>query len=315
MTNNPLLVVDTSPWYTVPPNYAAVARDLFAPLGYNVLDATTLVDAVSPWLQAEIDSGDLIMLPLMSGALLRDAVDKVAAERHAEVLIVPSSKHPFVTLSADSDSELMESLRHYERTALGLDDTLRRLALSSKIRRVVFLDTNTARGKDALLLRRYLGQFFDRDVAFSFVVAINETTEQLAMAPGWRSGLKDSSPDVWGVRSIGHTTRYLSHMRFLADREDVQVARARHVLGRYPGIRHFWDTLSPELAAIHGHRESHLRIHREHTHVRLAVEDQGIWPQLADRFRTLDSIARPVVDEEARNRRAILLSTAAVPAG
>lgn len=226
--------------------------------------------------EALVDEKCVVILPLMSGALLWDAVSRVCDERDVPALLIPLSKHPFVTLSADDPQMLEASCSRYQSSSARLEilpEWFRRHWANGR-KRVVMLDANTAAGRDAGLLRSLIERWIGRPVEFVFGTLINETTESLDMAPGWRSGAKFAKPDLYALRLVGSNTKYLSHLRFLTWQQEAAVTTVRRVRARYPRLTAFWDEMVPvDLRYIHGHHESVLDIHKERLHVRFGPDD------------------------------------------
>ncbi|MQY05029.1 hypothetical protein [Actinomadura macrotermitis] len=269
-----LLVLDHHPWYEAPPRYEDRVRGLLGGWYPHVLGHTELAGLTAETLAPVIRPGDVVVAPLMSGALLLPVLRRLCDEAGAHLLLLPMSKHPFVTLSADPPEALQAACTDYARSSAGLSDlpaVLRRL--TGRSTRVIFADSNSATGRDALLFRELCTDWLGRAPDYAFAVLVNEIGVDEDTAPGWRSGRKALRPDRSGIVLSGSTTRYLSHLRFLTRTWEEQVDTARAVRAAHPELTAYWDTISEQLRYIHGHRASTLAIHRERLHVRTAQDE------------------------------------------
>lgn len=305
--DGPLLFDDRYPWY-----HQAPAGD---PSADGTVAAAFRWAVGQEWAAAQarelartlVDAGSVVLVPLMSGALLWDAVLPVCEERGAAAALVPMSKHPFVTLSADDPGSLAATCALYEWSSsrLSILPEWFKANWQAGRRKVVMLDANTAAGRDAELLRFLVQRWVGGTPEFSFGVLVNETTESPEMTSGWRSGRKSLQPDAFAVRLVGDNTKYLSHITFLLQPEDIQLSAVRRIRAAHPRLTAFWDEMIPDdLRHIHGYQQSQLFIHRERLHARFGPGDTQDW-QDAIRSALSRPGSRPelTIDSAAWQRR------------
>lgn len=274
---NRLLVLDHEPWYDAPGDYSELARQALQQFAPHILGPAELRRLTTELTDETLQPGDVVVAPLMSGALLLPTLADRCAEMELPLLLLPMSKHPFVTLSADDPTDLMTYCGAYARSSEALPSLpglLGRLVGEGR-NRVVFIDSNTATGRDALLFRELCRQWIGDALDFCFSVLVNEVGDDDSTAPGWRHGAKAMAPDTYAVRLRRRNTRYLSHLRFLSQGWEAQTQVARSVRGTFPALTTYWDTVPDNLAHIHGHRTSTLPIHTERLHVRFSPDEDG----------------------------------------
>jgi hypothetical protein len=269
-----LLVLDNEPWYHAPAGYADEVRKRLRPWYPEIVDAAQLGRLTAALADAVLQPGDVVVAPLMSGALLLPTLDERCRRLGIPLLLLPMSKHPFVTLSADDHGDLMRTCRCYA-DASGklrlLPVLLQRLVHGGS--RIVFFDSNSATGRDALLFRELCAQWLGRPPCFCFAVLVNEIGDTAATAPGWRSGPKALRPDACALQLRGTNTKYLSHVRFLCRAWEAQVLVARQVRAAFPDLTAYWDTVPSGLCHIHPNRDPAVPIYRERLHVRFGPDD------------------------------------------
>jgi hypothetical protein len=301
-TAGPVLLCDATPWYHfdtagLPMLWRSVGQP------YRTFLDPEGVDRATAFLVAALHAGDVVLLPSMGAVLMRDAMEQWASGNGGEVFPLPSSRHPYVTLSLDPPDLLNETCRDYATSAPALmaelPEMLRRCI--SEGRRVVFIDVNSATGRDAVLVDRWLQEIAGQPVDFAFMVLIEELST--ATAVGGYRGTRIRLPDVSAVRLTSGSTRYLSHLAFLSrygEEERFQIAK--RVRDEHP-ILHFWNTRPAPLRAIHGYEDSPLRIHKERLHLRVSSAEEAlegdagtVWRHIEDWTSTVNLRPRSRTD-------------------
>lgn len=213
----PLLLSDAHPWYEVPTGYDGLVESCFAPLGLRTMGAAETHWYASELVRRVLEPGDLVVIPLMCGALLEGAAREHAGVIGAEVVSAPLSRHPFVSLSADAPDQLVESCKRFaESTSMWEERFFTLLQRSgNRVRRIVYLDSNSATGRDFVLFRELVRYRVGREMPMHFSVLVSETAHDEERGPGHRGGPKAKVPDSAAVRLIGSNTKFLSHLRFL----------------------------------------------------------------------------------------------------
>jgi len=115
--HGPLLVTDSHPWYRAPAQYDRAVERAFSGLGFHVMGADELAERCDLLVRQVLRKGDLVVLPLMSGALFTGTVRRRADPLGVPVLCLPLSRHPFVTLSADPPETLLAACASYARSS------------------------------------------------------------------------------------------------------------------------------------------------------------------------------------------------------
>jgi hypothetical protein len=295
-----LLVVDALPWYSVADDYDSQADRAFRALGLRTMGSAEVRARCAELARVVLRPRDLVVLPLMSGALLLEPVTRRAREIGATVVTLPLSRHPFVTLSADAPKTLSSAAMAADFTRL-LKKTLPRFS------RIVFLDSNSATGKDFVLFRERLALALGDTIPMHFSVLISEMAENPAFGPGHRGGPKLKQPDSAAVGLVGSNTRFLSHLRFLRMGLDAQIEVADRIRSALPDLTAYWETVPAPLRSIHNYEQSNLMIHRKRLHVRHAADDDHRADELARVVGLLDAESRPEVGPEVLRFRAELL--------
>ncbi|MFI8933308.1 hypothetical protein ACIG3E_37285 [Streptomyces sp. NPDC053474] len=309
--HEPLLVIDSHPWYDTPRAYDAAVGAAFGALGFRVLGVEEIAANCDRLVKAVLRSGDLVVLPLMSGALLAETVRRRAEALGAMVLALPLSRHPFVTLSADDQETLADSCAAYARSSsLWVRDFGKLLRRARhRVERVVFLDSNSATGKDFVLFGERARRCLGASVPLHFSVLISETAEDDAYGPGHRGGRKLRQPDSAALRLVGSNTKFLSHLRFLQRDMTDQIALVDGLRAALPDLTAYWDTVPADLQSIHDYRASTHVIHTKRLHIRFAADDEERATTLSHHIGELDRAHRLTTGSDAMARRAALLTT------
>lgn len=171
---------------------------------------------------AQLQPGDVVMLPSMGGALLHGAVSEWLKSHGGELFPLPASRHPYVSLTMDTTEEMETTCKAYADAAHVLMAALpgRARAWAEHGNRVVYLDVNSATGRDAVLLEGWLQHLCGTAPDFFFMVLIEESST--ASVVGGHRGQRVRAPDYAAVRLHGGSTRYLSHLIFLARHNEDQ---------------------------------------------------------------------------------------------
>jgi hypothetical protein len=304
-----LLVVDSDPWYDSPLGYPELAAEVFGGPGLRIVGPGEMQRMAVELIERRLRPRDLILMPLMSGAMFLPGVSELAQRYDVPVMLLPLSRHPFVTLSRDTPTELHETCALYAESSAELTRSFGSTvsAMSRSFDRIVYLDTNSATGRDMQLFTLRMRQWLGYEPEIQFLVAINETGEDPSVGPGWRGGPRARLVDDAYLRLVNSNTKYLSHLRFLARSTEEQVEVARTARGAFPDLTSYWDTIPDEMAHVHNYRGSDLLIHKERTHVRMARDDEGRQDLLTAAIRELDRRAKPLLSAERMATRQDLL--------
>ncbi|MFF4806029.1 hypothetical protein ACFY1U_47920 [Streptomyces sp. NPDC001351] len=311
VSRRPLLVIDSHPWYSEPEQYDRTVRSVFEDLGFQVMGAEELAERAARLADAVLRPGDLVVLPLMSGALFSGPLKERADRLGVPVVCLPLSRHPFVTLSADPAETLLHSCTEYARSSARLVGELPGLLRRSRERvaRIVFFDSNSATGKDFVLFGERVRPHLRDNVDLHFSVLISETAEDEAHGPGHRGGRKLHRPDSAALRLIGSNTRFLSHLRFLRHGIAEQVRITDRLRGALPDLTAYWETVPAELRSIHNYGESTQLIHKKRLHIRFAAADEERAHTLTAGVRRLDGEYPLGTGPEVLARRRALMSS------
>jgi hypothetical protein len=304
-------MLDAFPWYTPTVEALAYARAEFGALGYRVITPEEVRERLRELIRSVLSADTALVLPLMSGGLVYDVAKEETERASADLVLLPLSKHPFVTLTADAAAQFAASMARYERmnrawVPLGGDATAQRS-------NIVLLDTNTARGADAFVFRERSD--LSHEQRFAFISMINEEKfDAPGYAPGWRSGPKYAAPSHYMLKT-DTSTRYLSHLRYLTLPLEGQIGIARRVRSRYPHLTQFWDTTPADLRYVHNHESSNNVIHKERTHARFAEGDAQLVAEIERIVMKAEELGMWAFDRAASDRREALLSASSTTWG
>jgi hypothetical protein len=295
----PLLLVDRAPWYDDEPDLEHRLRAELGELYGCIFGLRDVQRYAQDLIERAIPPGSLVLVPLMAGAMFYEVL-RPYAERHGCAIVpLPMSRHPYVTLSADPSDVLAATLVRYCASAATVLESLPAL-LAGAVRRgvpVVYLDVNSTTGRDALLVEELLRSWSTPSAGLSFAVLIDESSEDNAVATGWRSAAKVRIADHRAVRLVGRNTKYLSHLAFLQRPREAQFAHGEACRARFPNLLAFWDRVPPALQSIHAYgtsseeivrRRLHLRYSRDESERDLPREVERLW-----RERAVDALLRP----------------------
>ncbi|UXA15839.1 hypothetical protein KXD97_32375 (plasmid) [Mycobacterium sp. SMC-8] len=243
----------------------------------------------------------------MSGALLLSALQRVRTVISVEVVVAPVSKHPFVTLSADTDAELRDACQRYERLSKSFMTTKLGPFGTRQSRRMVLLDSSSAAGSDAQL-------FFDRVSSWGwsageriFVSLIEAVGEEDDYAPGPSREAKTLRPDAAALTAVGFDVIYTSHLRFLARSIEQQDACAGALRAEFPELTGYWDQDAGDRADV-ANRLARTRAKSTHrTHARTARSTKGVADRLGAALLDVERQLPVSVDDRARTKREALL--------
>lgn len=275
-----MVIDDAWPWYESSTARGKALRQRCQTLGCRYLDEADVVDLAVRMLRRTLRADDVVVVPLMSGALVFRALELVRKELAIQVVIAPLSKHPFVTLSADSELDLRATCREYEQLSILFMTTKLRTFLSQQPRRLVLLDSSSAAGSDARL-------FFDRVASWGwgsvetvFAVLVEAVGADDHFAPGPSRELKTCRPDAAALTAVGFDVVYTSHLRFLSRPFDYQATSTERLRAEFPMLTSYWDASGGDTAGVSS-RLARTRANSAHrTHARTARSTQDIADQL-----------------------------------
>jgi hypothetical protein len=249
-----ILLLDYHPWYAAEPGLEPFVRETLSDIYPRILGAPEIARALDWLLPRAVPPGSIVLAPLMAGAVLLDPLRHYAASHDCVVMPLAISRHPYVTLVFDTDDLQQQTLTAYAEAATRIWTDVVRLIDASGCRQVVYLDVNSATGRDALLIERLLHQRLGERVCYAFAVLIDETGDDPGRAAGWREGPKTRIADQAAIRLIGHNTKYFSHLAYLQLDDAGQQARRARAFQACPHLLRFWDDVPEELRAIHGYQ-------------------------------------------------------------
>jgi hypothetical protein len=271
-----VIVLDHEPWYDAPEDYQVLAGQALQPFTPHVIGPGELTRLTQELAADILAPGDIVVAPLMRGALLMPGLAECCAQLDLPVLPLPLSRIPFVTLSADDPADLMAYCEGYAPSSdalIVLPDLLRQLVREGR-RRVVLMDTDSATGREAALFRALCRRWTAGALGFRFAVLINEIGDDEHSPSSRRSGAHAIRPDAWILRLRRSSTRYLSHLRFQSQARETQMGIARTVRAAFPTLTRYWDT-TPELTHVHGYPASTRSTHSERLHLRIGSQEDG----------------------------------------
>lgn len=248
--NRPIVVDDAWPWYQVSKSRQHLLRTGVEEAGCLFLDEEEITTRAFKFLQDNLKQGDLVVVPLMSGALAIPALERIAKTLPVEIVMAPVSKHPFVTLSADSESELWRTCQNYETSSISLMKAkLDGLALEEPSR-LVLLDASTALGSDADLFFSRVASWGWNTVEQSFLVLVDAVGDEDTLAPGRSRAPKVRRPDASAVTSIGFDVLYTSHLRFLSFPEAERTTKVAALRMDFPDLTRYWEDDAEDVMAV-----------------------------------------------------------------
>lgn len=240
------LVLDECPWYEVPDDYATFLRRNLNFLYTDFLDQeaidSLLYRRLFPQLRRFGDF-DLVVVPLMAGAVLIRAAIAEFTERHGTPVVpLPISRHPGVAFLREAPDVRAESLRAYASYARHFNDRLGALATSmfgsAKRLRVLILEQTHHEGRVMLVImdaiQRALSSF---TVEFHIGVLMNEIGASPVLSP--MGTPKVTQPDAQAVHT-GVDTRSTSHLYYLLGHLSGAWS-ARDLAGDATDALHLWN--------------------------------------------------------------------------
>lgn len=267
----PVLMLDHRGLYPGSEEYVRQVRNLAADAYPHVVSPDALDGVIGDLVVRAIQPGSLVLLQLMAASMTIPHVRERCRETASTLILLPASRHPYVTLSFDDDALLDQTLGWYGRRGRAL-----MAELPDRVRAwkraggtdVVLFDSSSSTGRDCVLIEHLLATWLGEPTSARFTVVIDETTGDDAHGPGLRGGPKARSPDLRGIRLIDHNVRYMSHLALLQLDEEGRFSRSRILQERFPDMLTFWDQVPVDLRWIHGYDHSRDRVHRERLHLR-----------------------------------------------
>lgn len=308
----PVVIDDAWPWYESSPARDESLRAQCEDLGCRYLNGVEVANLVDDLLRRTLHEGDVVAVPLMSGALVLKAVEQLREDMAIEVVATPLSKHPFVTLSADPVSDLRSTCLMYERLSVSFMKAKVRALSAQQPRRMVLLDSSSATGSDACL-------FFDRVASWGwrtaepvFVSLVEAVGAEDHYAPGPSREPKVRRPDAAALTSVAFDVIYTSHLRFLSKSLVQQSQCAEDLRAEFPRLTSYWDDDAGDTADV-GRRLANTRAKSAHrTHVRTARSTMGIADRLASALIDIEErLPLYITDRAWAVRRAVLETTRA----
>lgn len=311
---HPLLIVDLDLWYEWDRDLTALRQRVEEAFGFyyrSILTAADVTQLFRRHLASEIVDGDVILLPLMAGALLHSEIASLVADTGGVLVPLPSSRHPNVSLPWDGRETLFETMSAYQEYVHHYDASWETLAgygaSLNRPLRVVFVDILSATGKDAqLAYRMWQRAVPDGQLEFRFLTLVLEVSDDPQCSPGWRAGKRVRWPDGWAIQLVNHNTKLLSHLITLLQPQEERVVTTKDLLARYPHLLQMWDSLPDGLKEIHGYHRSEQEIHRNRTHLRFskAEVESDLPRRLLDHLSSYRDLTNPTVEPIAPAIRA-----------
>jgi hypothetical protein len=305
---NRLTVIDDSwLWYAEDQPRHERMRARLSRVGARYLDQAEIGILATELLEGHLRPGDLVVVPLMSGTLMLPALNEVAKRTDIDVLVAPLSKHPFVTLSADSDGDLFSTCEQYERLSERFLAPERQWEHDSSPHRVVLVDSSTAAGRDAELFFERIARHRWQAAEHLFLVLVNAIGDDEGVAPGRPAEEKARRPDASAITSVGFDPLYVSHLRFLSGPVAARASRAASVREAFPRLTLYWE---PEAEGSARVAEAVARIRAsspDRTHARKPRSAGGSADELIEIVVDVDREMPVILDDEARARRRVIL--------
>lgn len=305
--NRPTVIDDSWVWYAEQEERRERMRDRLSQVGARYLDRTEIGILASRLLERHLRPGDLVVVPLMSGALMLPAIREVVRQTPVEVLVAPLSKHPFVSLSGDSDRDLFLTCKQYERLSESFMTFGRGAEPVSPPHRVVLVDSSTAAGRDAEL-------FFERTAMHRwgasehlFLVLVNAIGDVEGVAPGMPAEMKVRRPDASALTLAGFDPLYLSHLRFLASPAATRAARAAFVREAFPRLTLYWEEESGYIGPMADEVARTLASSPDRTHARKPRSAGRLADDLIEIVVDVERDLPLMLDDNARARRREIL--------
>jgi hypothetical protein len=276
ITSQRVLVLDHWLWYSAKPDFEPYIRNTLTGLYPLILGQSEIEAMLEDLLQRVLVPQSCVLLPLLAAALCYDVLVKYRHKYQCLIIPLPLSRHPYVTFAFDPPELLKPTLEFYCSVVESLWKTLPSLLsrwVTTGGQRIIFLDVNQSTGRDALLMEKLLKHWLGVPIQFQSVVLINETTEQVHDAPGWRGGPKARIPEHYAMRLLNHNTKYFSHLGYLQFDQDEQYARGDAARREFPHLLSFWDNLPDELRSIHGYQHSAEATHQRRLHLRYSKSE------------------------------------------
>lgn len=301
--NRPIVVDDAWPWYEVSKTRQHLLRTRVEEAGCLFLDGDEITSRAFKFFQENLKQGDLVVVPLMSGVLAVPALERVAKTLPIEIVMAPVSKHPFVTLSADTESALRKTCRNYETSSTSLmNEKLGGLA-PEKPSRLVLLDASTALGSDAHLFFNRVASWGWNTVEQSFLVLIDAVGDEDTLAPGRSREPKVRRPDASAMTSVGFDVLYTSHLRFLSLPETERTTRAAALRIDFPDLTRYWEDDAEDVKCV---REALARTRAtsvDRTHARPSRSTSGLAELLTSVLEAVERDEPPRCDQTVLDRR------------
>lgn len=206
----------------------------------RVLTAGEISSLIKELADIHLQEGDICLVPLMSAGCILETLEDIS-DKGVVLMPIPISRHPFWAFMPPFE-EVDRFLSYYEDIAEKFLDVLKHTLSKRKFCRMIFFDTNSATGKDYLLLHDLVQHFVGVSLPSVFLVLCNETTvDSLTKGPGYRGGPKYACPDDWVIRVCGNNVKYVSHLyELLVHSPEELEGLALEYLVKYPKILQFW---------------------------------------------------------------------------
>jgi hypothetical protein len=301
--NRPIVVDDAWPWYQVSKTRQHLLRTRVEEAGCLFLDEEEITSRAFKFLQENLNHGDLVVVPLMSGVLAIPALEQIAKTLPVEIVMAPVSKHPFVTLSADTESELWKTCQNYETLSNSLMNARPSGLAPEKPSRLVLLDTSTALGNDAHLFFNRVASWGWNTVEQSFLVLVDAVGDEDTLAPGSSREPKVRRPDESAVTSVGFDVLYTSHLRFLSLPETERTTRAATLRIDFPDLTRYWEDDAEDVKYV---REALARTRAksvDRTHARPSRSTSGLTELLMSVLEAVERHEPPRCDQTVLDRR------------
>jgi hypothetical protein len=307
--SRPIVLDDSWVWYAKSETRQELLRQRFEDAGCRYLGEDEIVSLATRLLDSRLCDGDIVVVPLMSGALLLPAIDAISARVDIRVLIAPLSKHPFVTLSGDDDLQLHQACRWYERRSISFMEQEMSRTRFTVPRRVVVVDASTAAGRDAELFFHRVARrrWAARDL--QFFALVNAIGHDESSAPGSPPEAKIRRPDASAITARLFDPLYVSHLRFMARSEPARAATAALVRSAFPRLTQYWDDdadgdIAVTTAAAHARDSS-----RDRTHARTPRSAGAIAEELFSILVDVERESPVTIDVTALTRRRWILGS------
>lgn len=215
--DHPVVLDDVSFWYdNCLPRSTRISTEL-SEIGVEYFSARQIEADAYEWLQTfDLGTGDLVVVPTMSGALLFTALSRLQKSSQFQLGRATRSRHPLRSLIYDTPALLQQFQNDYLAATEKYTALIERCKSTGCVVRLFYCDTSTSLGWDA-------ATFFE-DYSWvenkSHLSLFNCTGKSLAISPGPGNEAKSARPSAYHVRLRGFDTVTVSSLALASRQTD-----------------------------------------------------------------------------------------------